>query len=128
MAEFFDSMDEVLAKLQQENALPDFTNPAAIAEIEAGRSLEAAEVDSSIKKIKAAAQKAYEAGLESRTAWNKVESKLRQQGYRMVIRRAPRGQNEFEIFGVPDNLPKDSLRDMSVLTKWPTVVWSGVDE
>lgn len=84
--------------------MPDFTNPAALSGLEQGRDFENAEAASSLNQIRTAAKKAYDAGLESRAMWNKVESKLRQQGYRMVIRRSPRGQNEFEIFAVPDNL------------------------
>lgn len=45
----------------------------------------------------------------------------------MVIRRSPRGKNEFEIFAVPDNLSDKQRRNMDVLTQFPNIVWSGVD-
>ena len=46
----------------------------------------------------------------------------------MVIRRSPRGHNEFEIFAVPDNLSKQQRQDMKVLTQYPSLVWSGLEK
>lgn len=127
MAEFFDSMDEVLAELQRQNALPDFANPTVSSGLGAGRGFETENAESSLRKIEQAAKKAHDAGLEASTIWHKVESKLRQQGYRMVIRQSPRGRNEFEIFAVPDNLSKLERQDMKVLTQYPSLVWSGLE-
>ena len=78
MAEFFESMDEVLAELQRQNALPDFSDPTVISGMGAGRGFETGDPEGSLRKVEQAAKKAHDAGLEASTVWNKVESKLRQ--------------------------------------------------
>lgn len=52
---FFDSMDEVLADLQKHNALPDFTNPAALSGLDQGRGFENAEASGSLNQMRIAA-------------------------------------------------------------------------
>ncbi|MBO7732411.1 MAG: phage tail tape measure protein [Methanobrevibacter sp.] len=126
--EFYFELDDLFKQLHNNGNLPDIDNPASVNTIAKGRNKN----DAQVQLLRQAAMEAYRAGITAENKLKIAQSQARSQGYDLLVRKSPRGDNEFEITALP-SVEKDKLRgqadiDLKELNRWPTFIWSGVDK